>query len=75
MSEPTSKDPAFLKEVALANLRRAQHHAGQAAFALQNLEGTGYCAQWEQTRKLVDQIEKRHALISKLKSPTGVFQL
>lgn len=62
------------KAAALDKLRQARNLIRSAGYDLQDLEGEGYCAQWEQLPKLEDTVQERAEKIAALKPPTGVFR-
>ena len=71
----TPSDEALaLKTSALRKLHQAEALIDSARKDMSILEGIGYAKNWEQCRKLSDQLGAFTTRFFKLKSPTGVLK-
>ena len=75
MPATQTADATQLKDSALAKLNQAQSLMNSAREDLCNLEGNGYCAQYEALYPLCEKVEKITHKIRHLTPPTGVFRL
>ena len=64
-----------LKASALAKLEQARSLISSAREDICNLEGNGYCAQYEALNPLCEKVGNVLAKLRNLKPPTGVFRL
>jgi hypothetical protein len=64
-----------LKDSALAKLEQARSLISSAREDICNLEGNGYCAQYEALNPLCEKVGYVTAKLRNLKPPTGVFRL
>lgn len=75
MTATQTTDGNQLKDSALAKLERARTLINSAREDLCNLEGAGYCAQYEALYPLSEKVGQITGKIRNLKPATGVFRL